>query len=501
MGLNESYINIKSNVLAKRLVATVNEAYAIATQKESQKSLGVVNTHREPLTILAGRGQDFKGKGPWIICEHCGYKGHLKENCFKIISYPTDFKSKKKNQTGGGKIYTNSVNVNNEEGRAAAAAQVQYKQLVKLLSKLATLECSTNMIGIISLLANAVLKLTRDLSCSVTFFPDFCMFQDLYSGRVMDIGREHNGLYLLKENITVVAAGFFMNKGAESKLWHLRLGHASLKSMQHISELKNKVDIQVNLPGGDKFTPRARKSVLIGYSETQTGYNLYDLDSRRVFINRDVSFREQVFPFKEGTQITVNIFPCAEPHVTNDFLPEQLVQGSSNKEQATTEDSNFSTAHDQIEPAHDHVSPTPVMESTIVAYTQTMEPTETTVDSVDTFTMHQSIEQVGVQLVTDPDLSQSYIEQVHTDETGVRISSRYKTFHMAEGLCYTLKHSESSSLYLKHCVLLSFVSQLQGLLGVFSATVELKNFKEACQDKNWVEAMSQEIKALEDNAS
>ncbi|XP_075095529.1 uncharacterized protein LOC142173778 [Nicotiana tabacum] len=120
MGLNERYSNIRSNVLAKRPVVTVNEAYAIVTQEESKRSLGVVDTHKEPLTMLAGRGQDFKGKRPGIICEHCGYKGHLKENCFKIIGYPADFKSKRKNQTGGGKVYTNSVNVNNEEGRAAA---------------------------------------------------------------------------------------------------------------------------------------------------------------------------------------------------------------------------------------------------------------------------------------------------------------------------------------------------------------------------------------------
>lgn len=36
---------------------------------------------------------------------------------------------------------------------------------------------------------------------------------------------------------------------------------------------------------------------------------------------------------------------------------------------------------------------------------------------------------------------------------------------------------------------------------MFSVEIESKSFKEACQDKNWIEAMSQEIKALEDNAT
>ncbi|XP_075074595.1 uncharacterized protein LOC142162171 [Nicotiana tabacum] len=100
MGLNETYSNIRSNVLAKRPVVTINEAYEIVTQEENQRALGVVDTHKEPLTMLAGKGPDFRGKRPGIICEHCGYKGNLKENCFKIIGYPVDFKSKRKNQTG-----------------------------------------------------------------------------------------------------------------------------------------------------------------------------------------------------------------------------------------------------------------------------------------------------------------------------------------------------------------------------------------------------------------
>ncbi|OIS95707.1 hypothetical protein A4A49_58565, partial [Nicotiana attenuata] len=298
----------------------------------------------------------------------------------------------------------------------------QYKQLVKLLSKPATLECSTNMTGIISLLANvgmcdwvidtgathdvtyskdilssvrkiedqernevqlptgnkaqithtreasvlgnktvknvlyvpyfkfnmlSVLKITRDLNCLVTFFPDFCMFQDLYSGKVMGI---------------------------------------------------------------------ERNSVLIGYSKTQKGYTLYDLDSKRVSISRDVSFREQVFPFKEGHQIIEDLFPWAESFVTHDISPEQLEQDSFSEEQATT-------THDQVELVHDHIPPAPVMDSPAAADTQTTEPIETTIYSVGTSAMHQPVEQVEEQPVTDPATSQSHEEQVHTDEA-VRKSSR-----------------------------------------------------------------------------
>ena len=40
----------------------------------------------------------------------------------------------------------------------------------------------------------SVSQLTRELSCFVSFYPKFCIFQDLYSGRVKGVGkgrREH----------------------------------------------------------------------------------------------------------------------------------------------------------------------------------------------------------------------------------------------------------------------------------------------------------------------
>ncbi|XP_070037155.1 uncharacterized protein [Nicotiana tomentosiformis] len=97
MGLNESYGNVRSNILARRPVDSVNEAYAIVTQEESQRTLGVVDTHRDPLTMLVGKTQGFKPKGTWLICAHCGYKDHLKENFYKIVGYPPDFIRRKLN--------------------------------------------------------------------------------------------------------------------------------------------------------------------------------------------------------------------------------------------------------------------------------------------------------------------------------------------------------------------------------------------------------------------
>lgn len=37
---------------------------------------------------------------------------------------------------------------------------------------------------------------------------------------------------------------------------------------------------------------------MIGYSETQKGYRLFDLDTKTIFVSRGVDFRERIFPFR-----------------------------------------------------------------------------------------------------------------------------------------------------------------------------------------------------------
>lgn len=52
------------------------------------------------------------------------------------------------------------------------------------------------------------------------------------------------------------------------------------------------------LPRGDNFAAKPKRPVFIGYSEVQKGYRLYDLEFNSFLVRRDVSFREDIFPFK-----------------------------------------------------------------------------------------------------------------------------------------------------------------------------------------------------------
>jgi len=80
----------------------------------------------------------------------------------------------------------------------------------------------------------SVSKMTKELGCSVTFFPHFCVFQELYTGKVKAIGKKSDGLYLLlKDQITHQSCMMTEREEREKQLskevcvWHKRLGHVS----------------------------------------------------------------------------------------------------------------------------------------------------------------------------------------------------------------------------------------------------------------------------------
>ncbi|XP_009805059.1 uncharacterized protein [Nicotiana sylvestris] len=66
----------------------------------------------------------------------------------------------------------------------------------------------------------------------------------LENGLFLGIGKEKEGLYILQETIKP-AIGATVHKDDDcGKLWHWRLGHPSIGTMQHIADVKNKLDVK-----------------------------------------------------------------------------------------------------------------------------------------------------------------------------------------------------------------------------------------------------------------
>ncbi|XP_075076341.1 uncharacterized protein LOC142162996 [Nicotiana tabacum] len=288
----------------------------------------------DPVVMRAGREQGYREKKQFLQCEHCRLKGHTKENCFKIIGYPEYFKGRKGFQPKGTLTAPNHV-----EGSVAQTSQAttqskgdyffiesQYQQILGLLSM---------------------------------FPPGSLQWQ----GEGDWQGNE--GLYVLKEKgIKQLAAhvSVKVSTGDTGDLWHKRLGHASIPWTEfllshgvihqsscvytpqrngvvkrkhiHILNTARALRFQSNVPNRkspfamlhgkeasiahlrvfgylcyatnlvieDKFAATARRDVHMGYSTTQKGYRLYDLNTKYFFVSRDVSFGESEFPFKAVQQ-------------------------------------------------------------------------------------------------------------------------------------------------------------------------------------------------------
>lgn len=75
------------------------------------------------------------------------------------------------------------------------------------------------------------------------------------------------------------------------------------------------------LPRGDKFAARADICVFLGYSNTQKGYRLQNLLTKRFFVARDVVFQETSFPFARFTSHKdSHVFPLVDSFVPSDIL-------------------------------------------------------------------------------------------------------------------------------------------------------------------------------------
>ncbi|GJW99363.1 retrovirus-related pol polyprotein from transposon TNT 1-94 [Tanacetum coccineum] len=100
----------------------------------------------------------------------------------------------------------------------------------------------------------------------------------------------------------ILAATYLINKMPMKKLqWKstYEVLYKKPPTFDHLRVIGCLSYVAVTRPHKDKFDNRGIKCVLIGYPQNQTGYKLYNLVTKKVFLSRDVVFDEQVFPFKD----------------------------------------------------------------------------------------------------------------------------------------------------------------------------------------------------------
>nr|GEV06713.1 putative reverse transcriptase, RNA-dependent DNA polymerase, Gag-polypeptide of LTR copia-type [Tanacetum cinerariifolium] len=91
MGLDDTYMQIKSSILSRETLPDVRSAYAIISSKESLR----IATSSVFGTSKPNDNENRRiARGSTLVCENYGFNGHTIDRCFKIIEYLADFRKK-----------------------------------------------------------------------------------------------------------------------------------------------------------------------------------------------------------------------------------------------------------------------------------------------------------------------------------------------------------------------------------------------------------------------
>jgi hypothetical protein len=103
MGLNESFANIRGQILLIDPLPPINKVFSLVIQKERQRELcassSFVHDTTAPLTKTDPSSSNSYPKQshfciPRPLCSHCGLLGHTIEKFYQLHGYPPGYKPK-----------------------------------------------------------------------------------------------------------------------------------------------------------------------------------------------------------------------------------------------------------------------------------------------------------------------------------------------------------------------------------------------------------------------
>nr|XP_016435503.1 PREDICTED: uncharacterized protein LOC107761750 [Nicotiana tabacum] len=242
------------------------------------------------------------------------------------------------------------------------------------------------------------------------------------------------------------------------------------------------------LDSHDKFQSKSIPVILLGYASTQKGYKLYELNSRKIFVSRDVIFKKNIFPFKcpkekflSSQHDSSTLMPAASsnifsPSPTLDYGPVPSTQAS---------------------PTSPPLSP---ITNLPASPSEPQSPLFTT----NSFPAAESIpsDTLLSSSPMDPATSAEPSSSASPDLPPSRKSGRTSKppIWLTDYVHLPLPSTPSTSYPIQYFISYTYLSpSFKAFLTSFSADVEPSSFHQASKDDICVEAMKLEIEALEQN--
>ncbi|PKI60765.1 hypothetical protein CRG98_018848 [Punica granatum] len=205
-------------------------------------------------------------------------------------------------------------------------------------------------------------QLSRDLDCCIILYTDYCLIHARITRRTIGVGELQGGVYYLRR-VGIKEQANRVISDETSDLWHMRLGHPSRRiklnglstefwgecvttaahlinvTPTSLLEGKSSYEVLFGRPPNyfnlrifgclcyshdrprdkDKFKPRSRHCMFVGYPYGKKGWRVYDLEKNEIFVTRDVRFCDREFHFLQmvdaGKEDRGHFFINTEKHV------------------------------------------------------------------------------------------------------------------------------------------------------------------------------------------
>jgi len=120
---------------------------------------------------------------------------------------------------------------NGDQAPITSTGNLPLSSIIYLKNVLGVPSCKVDLMS--------VSRVTSDLNCSVTFFPQLCILQDLMTGMTIGLGEQRDGLYYLvaiNKSHKVNTIKTTSTSNTSSILWHRRLGHLSSSRLDFLAK-------------------------------------------------------------------------------------------------------------------------------------------------------------------------------------------------------------------------------------------------------------------------